>query len=390
MNILLIDFVSFIQPDIIYSLKKMGIHFKNIYFHFPMGDEGKFENEDFERIMLTELKASKYDLVFSTNLLPVVGKVAYDHNLPYIAWSYDSPINLISRQYFDLPNTKVYLFDRMEAEKFRKEGYDNFFHLPLAVNCERLSVSKPRKDLKCEISFIGKLYNSSYPYLSASMSAHDKGYCDALIKAQLMTYGAFLIDGSLNSKLLDSINNSFNNSGSSLKDINISREQLSYSLASQVTHVERISLLNILSKKHDVHLYTGENLNEISELSETVKKHGPLSYIEDMPSLFKSSRINLCPTLKNIQSGIPLRALDILGSTSFLLSNWQSELAECFVYGKEIIMYESIEDAAAKAKYYLSHDAERESVIHAGFQKVSKDFRYEDRIKEILKGFDIS
>ena len=194
MNILLIDFGSFIQPDIMSTLKKMGIRFKNLSYKFPMGDEGKFHNEEFESLMQRELKASHYDAVFSTNLLPVAGKVSFNNNLPYLAWSYDSPINLTSREYFDLPNVSVFLFDRIECEKFRSAGYDNFHHLPLAVNCDRLDKIKPSKKFNSDISLVGNLYSSTYPMLRAQMNEHEQGYCDALVNAQLITYGADLID----------------------------------------------------------------------------------------------------------------------------------------------------------------------------------------------------
>ncbi len=385
MNILLVDFGSFIQPDIISTLERLGIHYKNIYYRFPLGDEGKFHNEEFEKLMNAELKASSYDAVFSTNLLPVAGKVAYDNDLPYSAWSYDSPINLISREYFDLPNTNVFLFDRTEAEKYRKLGLDNFHHLPLAVNCERLSGIQPETRFRTEISFLGKLYNSTYPYLRAGMSEHEQGYCDALVKAQMISYGAYLIDEAIDDSLLEKINASYDSGNSPLKNINLSRAQLSFSLASHVTHIERVCLLNILSKNHEVRLFTAENPSEINGISDKVSIHGPLSYLEEMPALFKSCRINLCPILKNTQSGIPLRALDIIASSSFLLSSWQTELAEHFQNGREVIMYESIEDAIAKAEYYLAHDSEREAIIEAGYRIVSEDFRYEDRIAEIIR-----
>lgn len=385
MNILLIDIGSFIQPDIIYTLNKMNINCKNIKYIFPNGDTGKYHNEEFERLMRQELNESSYDAVFSTNLIPIIGKIAYESNLPYIAWSYDSPLNLSSHEYFDLPNTNVFLFDRTEAENFRKSGYDNFHHLPLAVNCERLSKISAEPRFQSDISFVGKLYSSTYPILRSEMDPYEQGYCDALITSQLNIYGSYFISNSLTPELINSINQAYNSRAGRLKNLSLTAAQLSYSMASHITHIERISLLNMLSSKYDVHLYTGEDITENELLSKKVRVHGTLSYSEEMPAVFKSSSINLCPALKATQSGIPLRALDIIGSASFILSNWQAELAENFMDGEEVVMYESMEDALEKADFYLKHSEIRQSIAHAGFKKASENFRYEDRISYMLQ-----
>ncbi|MCR4745242.1 MAG: DUF3880 domain-containing protein, partial [Lachnospiraceae bacterium] len=231
MNILLIDFGSYIQPDIIYTMKIMGISYKNIDYRFPKGDEGKYHNDEFESLMLKELAASDYDAVFSTNFIPVIGKIAYDKNLPYLAWSYDSPMNLTSREYFDLPNIEIFLFDREEAAKYNKLGYDNFHHLPLAVNCDRLSKIKADPKFSSDISFVGKLYSSTYPALRSGMAPYEQGYCDALITAQLNIYGSYFVDMALNPAIIKSINQSYDSNDNALKNINLTAAQLSYSIA---------------------------------------------------------------------------------------------------------------------------------------------------------------
>lgn len=52
---------------------------------------------------------------------------------------------------------------------------------------------------------------------------------------------------------------------------------------------------------------------------------GAVDYYEVMPHVFKQSKINLNITLRSIQSGMPLRAWDIMGAGGFLLSNYQAD-----------------------------------------------------------------
>ena len=87
---------------------------------------------------------------------------------------------------------------------------------------------------------------------------------------------------------------------------------------------------------------------------------------------------------RQIQSGIPLRALDIMGSRGVLLSNFQPELAEYFNDGQDLILYSSMEEAVDKAVYYLKHDDARRQLALNGYEKIKEYFTYEDRIQKML------
>ena len=47
-------------------------------------------------------------------------------------------------------------------------------------------------------------------------------------------------------------------------------------------------------------------------------------------------------------------------------------------------MYESLEDMYAKAKFYLEHDSERRRIAENGFEKIKRNFTFEERLKEML------
>jgi len=75
--------------------------------------------------------------------------------------------------------------------------------------------------------------------------------------------------------------------------------------------------------------------------------------------------------IKTIQTGIPLRAWDILGCDGFLLTNFQQELCDFFIPGEDFVYYESPADAIEKAAYFFSHDRERQEIAHYAFEKNS-------------------
>ena len=386
MNILLFDFGSYIQPDLVCFLEKAGCRCHNVYYNFA--DQDYYHNEAFESVMEKELREGSFDLVMSTNFFPVIGKVAHTHHLKYISWHYDSPMNLERTEGFDYPTNYIFLFDRSEFLRYKKTGLDTVYHLPLAVNCERLSHISEDASLKCDVSLLGRLYQSTLPVFLSQMKDYDKGYMDAILRVQSELYGTWLVNDMLTPERMASVNTHYQSL--SEKAIQISDRQLSYSIATHLTHRDRMLLLRLLSENADTLLCSDPLSDEEKRLLPRLRTHRKLSYLEEMPRLFKSSKINLNVTLRCTESGIPLRALDIMGCGGFLLSNYQPELAEYLVPEEEVVLYESIEDAVGKAMFYLSHPDLREQIAKAGLQRMLQDFRYEDRIKTMFETADLN
>ena len=69
-----------------------------------------------------------------------------------------------------------------------------------------------------------------------------------------------------------------------------------------------------------------------------------VNYMTDMPKVFNCSRININPVMRNIRTGIPLRAWDIIGAGGFLMTSFQLEYMDFFENGKDYVYYESHDD----------------------------------------------
>ena len=136
----------------------------------------------------------------------------------------------------------------------------------------------------------------------------------------------------------------------------------------------------MLSKEHQVNLYTPEPTPTLPN----VRNLGEVNPYTEAPLVFNSSKINLNISLRSILNGIPLRAMDIMGSKGFLLTNYQSDFLEFFSPGEDFVYYESYENLMEKTDYYLSHDKERMEIADNGFEKIKKSHSYEDRIDIML------
>lgn len=344
MKILFYDMGSYTYHDFLYYLKAGGHTCKTVYYHFPNQYEDDFFCDRFSRC----LREDTYDVVISVNFFPLVARLCSEHHIKYISWCYDSPLSNQLQPYFSYETNYIFLFDKIEVEQYRAAGYDRIYHLPLAVNTDRLDAltfsEAQINKYSSDISFVGHLYESSLPALLYGADDYTKGYIEGILQAQLRIYGYYFLDNFITDELLLSVNNSFLKIGQT--NVSLNRRGLSYAIAREITHLERCFLLEQLGELFDTRFYSSRpcDLNN-------VKLCGPVKYNSEMPCVFRYSKLNLNPTLKCIQSGIPLRALDIMGARGVLLSNYQPELLDYFENEKDLIMYDSMEDAVAKADF---------------------------------------
>lgn len=379
MNILFYDMGSYTYRDLLYYLEKAGHRCQTVYYHFP----DKFEDDFFVYRFSRYLAESSCDAVVSVNFFPLVAQLCHKYRIKYLSWCYDSPLEDRLREYFSYETNYIFLFDRMEVDQYRAWGYTQVFHLPLAVNTERLDALAftPAQTAawQADVSFVGHLYDSPLDALLYPADNYVKGYIEGLLQAQLRIYGYCFLESLITDDLLERLNSSFRQLGQT--SISLNRRGLAFAIASQITHLERTFLLEQMGELYDTRFYSTGSY----DFSTPVRSCGPVKYHTEMPGVFRCSRLNLCPTLKSIRSGIPLRSLDIMGAGGALLSNFQPELAEAFEDGRDLILYESMEDAFAKADFYLKHEELRAEIARNGHQRVRRDFSYPDRIRQMFE-----
>lgn len=382
MKILIVNMGSYIHVDMMVTAIKLYGEgaVDELYYRFKGKDI--FHNDKFENMFRRQMDKAPYNCVMSTNFYPVIARLCHERAIPYIAWSYDTPMNLLPCDEMKYETNSIFLFDRLEVQKYRNLGYDRFYHLPLAVNTDRYDRFTSSKEYKGEIAFMGKLYRSKIPFIKEGLSQELIEYIDKLIKLQRQTFGKFIVDDLISQPIIDEFNRQYEAAG---MDLQIIKEQLSYNIAEHVTYLDRVILLEMLARRYDTHLYTYDIGETERQILKNVKIHGPLDYHTTMASMFKSVKINLNGSMRAAKSAIPMRALDIIGCRGFLLSAKQPELEESFESGKEVVLYGSEEEAVELAGYYLKHDDERQRIANAGYERSKKDFRYEDRFRKMFE-----
>ena len=380
MKLLLYHWNSYFQYDLYEILKNASISYDVFEWKF----RNKNSDEKFVDWFCKNIQLKEYDALLSVNYYPLLSQMCEQQQVKYIAWCYDNPLNVehIEETLGNACNY-VFVFDKIQCDNYRSRGFDTVYYQMLGVNSARLQKITVSADEKIkyssDVSFVGNLYPSVLDQLLAPLDEYTKGYLQSLMDLQEQIYGSYLFDELISDELIDDINRQYLEKNP-YTHLQVNKEALTFAMASGITREERILLLNLCGNRYHTKFYSYEPC----ELVKNVTFCGPIDYIQQMPKVFACTKINLNPTLRIIQTGIPQRALDIMGCGGFLLSNYQLELAEYFEPERHMVMYESIGDAVEKIDYYLTHDTEREKIAKQGRIEVLQNHGMQECLENIF------
>lgn len=327
------------------------------------------------------------EAVISFDFFPLIARIAEQLKVRYFSWVYDMPHHTLYSPAVLGTYTSLFLFDREQYRQMKQIRQKHTYYLPLAVNMRRLKRQRKATDsgnnipeYNADISFIGSLYEKNLYRQITYLPEYLKGYLQGVMEAQQKIFGYHMVGDVLDDEVLKELQTYV------VMDLDPSyladKKQLYVDMIdAEITCQERTRLLGALSERYSLQLYTASD----TALVPHADHRGIVSYDQEMPEVFRTSKINLNLTLRSIRHGIPLRALDIMGAGGFLLSNYQAGLAEEFEDGRELVLFESREDLLAKADYYLSHEEERREIALRGWEKVQQKFSYDVQLKKMFE-----
>lgn len=325
------------------------------------------------------------EAVFSFNFFPVIARTAERMQVKYISWIYDCPHWTLRSPAVSCACNYIFVFDKVQFLTLAQLKLPHLYQFPLAVNttkiCELLGTPQAGNAgrMDDDISFVGSLYENNRYDKIQYLPEYLRGYLEGIMQAQELVYGYNFVAELLCDDIMEQMKDFV--SMDLPQGYLISRKELYAAMLNEkITSIDRIRFLNLLSENNRLSLYSASD----PKLVAGADYKGTVAYRQEMPKVFRRSKINLNITLRSIQSGIPLRALDIMGAGGFLLSNYQPELAEEFADGKELVLYASAEELQDKVRYYLSHEEERCEIAYQGFLKVQSVCSYETRVKQMM------
>ncbi|MCI9527356.1 MAG: glycosyltransferase [Lachnospiraceae bacterium] len=348
---------------------------------------------------LEEIMRSQHiDCLFSFNFFPVLAKTAECCKVKYVSWIYDCPHWTLFSPAVKSAYNDIFVFDRQQYQQLKAVGVRRCYHFPMAVNTTRLEAQLEENGTgqesltqgsiqgwdSLEVSFVGSLYENNLYDRVQYLPEYIRGYLSGIMEAQERIYGYNFVSELLTDEIVTQMEQ-FISMDLPQGYFVTKRELFASMLNGKITCRDRMGLLRELSEHFNLTMYTASDITGLPR----ARAGGIVDYVSQMPKVFRNSKININISLRSIQSGIPLRALDIMGAGGFLLSNYQPELAEYFEDGKELTLYTSAQDLVDKAAYYLAHEEERKAIAEAGFAKVKRLFSYEVRVEEMLRLADV-
>ena len=390
MDILIYRYNSICEPDIIQAFESFGItvHQEKMEMTDKQVSPSRCSAKITEWLLSHELS-----FVFSVNFYPAISYTCNHFKVPYVCWSVDSPVAELFSNALKNEWNRIFLFDRAQYAFFHPYNPEHIFYLPLATNVrrwEKVIMDMTEEDYRKyggDISFVGSLYSekSRYDRLLADnlLSSYTQGYVNGLIQAQQKVFGYNFIYDTLSEEVIREIaaaDPAFYRGQDVFLDTDrylVAHQYIGMKLA----NAERISVLSALSERFHVSLYTRSDASSLPR----VHVKGGAGTLTEMPKIFQASKINLNITMRPIETGLSLRIWDVLGCGGFLLTNYQAEIPEYFEIGKDLEVYENMEDLMQKADYYLHHEAERLEIALNGYEKTARYHTYEMRLAEMIR-----
>lgn len=383
MNVLFLDWSCFGKADAVFTLEQMGYKL-TMFFHKDFQER---MSSDFDQAFSDAVLETDFQFCFSFNFYPVVAENCKRYNIPYISITYDSPFVLLYSYTLIYPTNYAFIFDKQEYQKLRNMGIETVYYMVLPVNATIIDYLKQKEydkeKLTCDVSFVGSLYNEEHNFYErlANVNDYTKGFLEAIIEAQLKVYGYNFIEEVLTSNgIMEELQRVSPYANDRYGIETPQYIYANYYLGRKITSIERQRLLSLIGEHFPLKLFT-INKNVIIP---HVQNMGAVDYYSEMPYVFANSKINLNITLKSIQSGIPLRAMDIMGAGGFLLTNFQADFLDYFNPDEDFVYYTDSDDLLAKIDYYLSHDKERLEIAQNGHNKVLKNHSFEKCFQSIF------
>ncbi len=381
MKILYLEWNSIGEKD----LEKAFVLEGHDLIRFPVVMSETFKDPKFGDKLTSILRKETPDIVFSVDYFPIFSYFCSRAGIRYVSWVYDSPLRTLYSSMIVDPCNIVYLFDKALCMEFWNAGITTVRYLPMAANTERLDAMNKglgASCFSCDVSFVGSLYledGSPFDQMAAILPDYAKGYLEGLMASQMKVQGYDFVEEVL-SPVIEEMSRAY--PMEELPSILESREHFygQFIINRRITSMERMDLLGAVSREHTVDFFTKYKEFSLPNL----RNRGPVDYYDEMPLVFKQSRINLNFSRRGLKSGIPLRAFDIMGSGGFLLSSFQADFLDCFVPGEDFIYYENKEDLVRKVDYYLKHEEERKMIAKNGHDKVATGHTYRHRVREML------
>ncbi|MFC4409559.1 glycosyltransferase [Chungangia koreensis] len=370
-----------IAKDCAISFEKMGFNVKIL----QLNDLNKVYKDIIE---------VQPDYIFTVNFINVIADICEQLQTLYISWTVDTPCYTLYEREINYNYSILFVYDEAVVNDLKTKGIKNVDYMPVAANVDRLNkIVLNNNDIQkysSDVSFLGSCtsHNEYMNIIKPRLSLPVQELIEKLINAQMYSE-QFLIKELVEEDIVDLVNTDAKISFNKDKYLNLSiNDAFSFLLGRYHTFVERTTYMAKIAEKYKTRLYgeKGWLLNESPYIHKAYRKE--VEHFIEMPKVFKCSKINLNITRSFVESGLPMRVFDVLGSNAFLITNNKKDIQQLFSPDKDLVVYRDLQDLLELIDYYLLHENKRNIIRQQGFETLSKYHTYDIRLKRILDKVD--
>ena len=347
-------------------------------------DHEIYEQEIMIQMLSDSLKNNDYWFVFTYNFTPDISIACENMNIPYVTWTYDSPLLFLHTKQIKKTHNFMFVFDRGEYELLRRKfNPEHLYHLPLAANSTRIGGTVIYEEdlikFGADISYVGNMTRSDGPL--DSLLNHNKLPADMKAVLQeaedyyINMWGKESIYDFFDKKICDKIRPFiyFDPVVDYKKTLSVDVKErilfgemlFDWRIANRGRKKMLNSLADFFAKKYSIVFYGPK-----AEISTDIEQRGKVDYAKEFAKVANLSKVNLHLSPPGIQTGISLRCFDVMASGGFLMANYREELVEHFEPDKDFVLFESVDELIDKVDYYLTHEDERVKIAISGHDKV--------------------
>ncbi|MHC1682462.1 MAG: glycosyltransferase [Clostridiaceae bacterium] len=263
-----------------------------------------------------------------------------------------------------------FIWDNSFVKLMISEGIRNCFHIMLSLD---KNVFFPEKlESNMNLSFVGIINTNDTTDMTTITEVNN--FIDEIINAKVNDLSLRTLD--LCFKLINEGKYPY------VKNILISNEELFWKIIYFSIHVKGNT---VIRKKYLT------NLNQVIDVfggagweSNKINFHQGILYNKDLSAIYKKTKININISAPQLETSVNNRVFDVLGSKSFLLSDYKEDMKTIFPDIWRNITYKNSCELNKKIEYYLEHDIERNELVEFAYDTIVKNHTYVNRVKYIL------
>ncbi|WP_418791010.1 glycosyltransferase family protein [Phosphitispora sp. TUW77] len=403
------DFYKKIVSEIGFAVKKLASDWIVVFEHVTFADDiceaftelglkvAKLKLDPDPAKLTEVLKKRAPRFLFSINFDPYILQIAEFLKLPYVSWTVDTPCFSLFNEKNKSPWALLFVYESEVCERLRKNGFDNVYYLPAAANSARfdrvLSSGADVERYSCDISFVGTtgVVNEYRKFFLDHVDGYLKDLINRISVDQLNRPERYLVPELIKSysekNSIDITSQVYEKSLIRLGGENYipDDERFAVVLAKEICSYWRKKIISRIAGSHEIHVYGDAEWGLFEPAPSGLKYCGQARHFEDLPGIYKGSKINLNLTRIYVESGLPMRVFDVLASGGFLLTNHKNDLDRLFKPGREMVEFYDDKEMMEAIEYYLEHEGERQEIAARGYVAVKERHTFEHRMREVLE-----